>query len=210
MELTEHHHNILNVWEQATPEDIKEGEEWYPSANEFATKLSQDYHTDFNKVCGVLSALSPQNRWDRNKRDAEQLIALHEADFNNVYYGAFGGTGFYAMRQPTDRAIDILNTKGDVLDYFKSLKTRNFYLNIKDPSDTSNLTIDSHSANIWANKLQGRLELDYMFKNSKNRYVNIQNDYRYVAEYLNVNPIHLQVITWLTWRKLLNINETYS
>ena len=45
--------NIINMYKKASPLDIKEGKEWYPSARKFCSDLSQKYEVPLINVAGV-------------------------------------------------------------------------------------------------------------------------------------------------------------
>lgn len=67
--------NRLKYWlDLATNEEIKSGMKWYKDAQSFAGYLSDKYKIDSYICASVISALSPNNRWDRNKIDAEAVV----------------------------------------------------------------------------------------------------------------------------------------
>ena len=58
----------------ATPAQICAGMIWYHEAQEFCQLLSIETGVDTYTVAAIVSALSPNNKWERNKKDAETLI----------------------------------------------------------------------------------------------------------------------------------------
>jgi len=58
----------------ATKEQIKDGIEWYKDAQDFCKYLSEKYDISVYVAATVVSCLSPNNKWARNKLDAENLI----------------------------------------------------------------------------------------------------------------------------------------
>lgn len=48
---------------------------WYSEANEFAHQLVHKYSVPLFKVVGIIAALSPNNKWERNKKDAETVLS---------------------------------------------------------------------------------------------------------------------------------------
>ena len=64
----------LRAWRsRADSQDIKEGLSWYRDAHEFTKEVSEETGVDQLTAAGVLSALSPANKWERNKFDAMNL-----------------------------------------------------------------------------------------------------------------------------------------
>ena len=71
--------NNLKRWiEAAQDEDFKSGLGWYKDAQEFCQYLSKKYDLDTYTCATVVSCLSPNNKWDRNKVDAETVIVAHK------------------------------------------------------------------------------------------------------------------------------------
>jgi hypothetical protein len=68
--------NLRKWWTESTFEERQEGLGWYSDAQEFAKELSTRFNVSREVSAGVISALSPNNRWERNKVDA---IAVFEA-----------------------------------------------------------------------------------------------------------------------------------
>ena len=53
---------------------MRQGEAWYLQANIWCEHRAVKYGISTYKVASVLSALSPRNKWERNKQDAEAVI----------------------------------------------------------------------------------------------------------------------------------------
>ena len=63
--------NSLERWlESATPEQRYNGLRWYNEAQDWSKYLSDTFGIDRYKTAGAISALSPNNKWERNKVDA--------------------------------------------------------------------------------------------------------------------------------------------
>jgi thermostable 8-oxoguanine DNA glycosylase len=66
----------LQAWiDIATRQQKREGKAWYKEAQKFTRNLSKIHKVDKYIVAAVTSALSPNNKWLRNKLDANALIA---------------------------------------------------------------------------------------------------------------------------------------
>lgn len=64
------------IFNEAQNKEIKSGKSWYKTAHEICLKLQQDNKNVFTleQVAGVLSALSPRNKWERNILDAANVL----------------------------------------------------------------------------------------------------------------------------------------
>ena len=65
----------LKSWyDLATDEQILLGKRWYGDAQDYAKYLSMKYNIEVYICATVISCLSPNNKWERNKIDAENVI----------------------------------------------------------------------------------------------------------------------------------------
>jgi hypothetical protein len=62
-----------NVFNMATAKDIEDGKDWYIIANNEAQKLANEFNICPLKCAGVISALSPNNKWNQNLKDAYKV-----------------------------------------------------------------------------------------------------------------------------------------
>ena len=70
--------NSLDRWIQhANPKQWKAGKVWYTEAQKWCQETAKLHGMDPYKVAGVLSSLSPNNKWARNKIDALKVINAH-------------------------------------------------------------------------------------------------------------------------------------
>lgn len=115
--------NNLRLWfNAANPEELRAGLSWYKEAQEFTNNLANEYNLDPYRVAGVVSALSPNNKWERNKIDAETVVKAHIA-----------GIGPDSVKVCTynankKKAFEIL--EGDTEITAKSPKTHAFAMNV--------------------------------------------------------------------------------
>ena len=65
----------LRIWfNRATLEEIMQGTIWYSEAEQFARLMANTYTVSGEVAAGVISALSPNNKWERNKYDTIQVF----------------------------------------------------------------------------------------------------------------------------------------
>jgi hypothetical protein len=62
-----------NMFNKATAKDIADGKDWYKIANDEAQKLANEFNICPLKCAGVISALSPNNKWNQNLKDAHKV-----------------------------------------------------------------------------------------------------------------------------------------
>lgn len=190
---------ILRVYNLASIPEISEGSSWYTVAHMEAERLSEKYKISITKAACIISALSPGCRWERNLIDAENLLTALSSGLpaNKFKYITYGNN--------VNKAVLVYNsgTDKEALKLFAgptSSKTRSFALNIINPDDESNITIDTHMINICG---RGRIKLQLTSK----QYRYIAEVYREVAKKLDIKPVCLQAILWITWRNLIEVNN---
>ena len=67
----DHVENVIKKYREASPQFIEGGHQWYEKAHEEATKLGGG---DTKRGAGIIAALSPLSDWDRNVREAKELV----------------------------------------------------------------------------------------------------------------------------------------
>jgi hypothetical protein len=73
--------NLDKYFNLASEDDIKSGLVWYQQANDICKDIAQKYGTSTFVASGVISALSPRNKWAKNIQDA---YTVFEAVQNNI------------------------------------------------------------------------------------------------------------------------------
>ena len=67
--------NNLKMWfKLATKEEINQGLNWYKEAQSFASQLSKEYNISSYTCATVISCLSPNNKWGRNKINGKDSL----------------------------------------------------------------------------------------------------------------------------------------
>lgn len=191
------HGSILAIFFMASEAEKEEGRDWYPRANRISIRIANSYvlphlsHT----AAGVLAALSPNNKWDRNVRDAEALIKAFYAgaDPDTIKVSTFG--------KNKKKAVQIL--KGDhPLNVLGGLKVRAFYRCI---IGADAVCIDGHAYSIWTGQ---RIPTTKTPSISEKLYNKIAGDYRLAATQISEitgeqhTAAEVQAITWVVWRNM--------
>jgi hypothetical protein len=174
--------NILKVYQQAEHADKAHGMGWYPYANFIARTYASEFGITIEQAAGIISALSPNNKWERNLMDAYYLIQDP-------------GVKVCTFNSNKSKALAILDG-ANPLDVLRGRKTFNFYMNILDPYNPDFVTIDFHAYNIF----KGGRETKSL---TPKLYGEVSNAYIETAKELCILPNQLQAITWVTWRTSL-------
>ena len=65
--------NLRMYFDLASQDQIESGKYWYYNAHDICTELAGKHYTT-EQVAGVISALSPRNKWERNIIDAGTVL----------------------------------------------------------------------------------------------------------------------------------------
>jgi len=66
--------NLDNYFSLANDHDVESGKDWYKTANNICTDIAKEFNTTTEIVAGVISALSPRNKWEQNIKDARSVF----------------------------------------------------------------------------------------------------------------------------------------
>lgn len=66
--------NLREIFNSATEADIINGAKWYKAAHDICLRYASQYETTTERVAQILSALSPNNKWERNIVDTELVL----------------------------------------------------------------------------------------------------------------------------------------
>ena len=193
--------NILAMYMQATPVDTQEGTVWYNNAHQICKGLSDKYKLPLSTVVGVVSALSPNNKWDRNIMDAENIIRAYVGEYDYPKVCTFTGN--------KDKAITILECEIDSSDnicaILKGNKTIAFFRGILTDGQCDEITVDGHAFNIWRGMYTSLNEVPAI---SNKLYKTVSDAYKQAAETINnlegtnYSAAQIQAITWVTHRRV--------
>lgn len=167
--------NITRTLNKSKKEHIDIGMEWYSKAREYCQNIATQYNLPLQNVVAALAALSPRNKWERNKKDLISVIEYGQ----NATVATFG--------KMKTKAILCLNAKSEeqILKILNGEKITNFFLNIY-YEECNFVTID-----VWAIRVVG-LKKSLTAK----AYREITQAFREVSKRYGIMPKQLQAITW--------------
>ena len=191
------HGSILAVYFSATGSELAYGADWYNQARKEAQAIANRCRLSLSTVAGVIAALSPSNRWERNLIDATNLCRLFSIgdDCASLKVSSYG---------PNKRKALAILAGADPLTILGGLKVRAFYGCIV--GDESAICIDGHAYSLW---LGDRVPTTKTPKISPKLYSLIASDYIKAADQINLitgndhTAAQIQAITWLAWRRMV-------
>ena len=196
--MTKYVRNILKLYRQASNADTLLGVEWYAKAERVAKQIADTHKLPLNTVIGVMAALSPNNRWERNCKDTDTMCSAWQSGDN---MDDFKVSCYNTMKQKAWSILqDDLTDDEDILTRLNGQKIRSFYSNIRGLEE---VTIDGHALNIARGQREG-LTSDKT-NMGKKQYRELQVAYVTAAKRVKVKPHVLQAITWTTWKRIHNI-----
>ena len=190
--------NIIAIYKLATPNEIAEGIYWYLNANKDCQEIADKFNIPKHIVCGSLSALSPNNKYERNVQNAHDLI---EAFMNGQDMDSVKVSTYHTMKQKAWSILQQMPSYEETLTILNGQKIKSFFRNIM--GDESEITIDCHARNIYYNDRQGLTTPNTHV--GKLEYANIQKAYQRASKKLGIKAYELQAITWVTWKRIHNI-----
>ena len=193
--------NIKAIYQLATLTEKQDGVAWYPNARQIARVLASKHGIHPAEAAGVIAALSPRNRWERNVQDADSLIAAFQAGGAEqamlTKVCTFGANKAKAIRI---LAAGVL-TDADVLAILSGPKLKEFYSCIQGIND---VCIDGHAFCIWAANRTGLKDVPAIGVKLRRE---IKVDYRAAAKELGIEPSACQAVTWVVWRRIHGITK---
>jgi hypothetical protein len=195
--------NILAVFFNATDLETIHGAQWYVDANHAAAIMAQRYNVTLHTAAGVIAALSPNNKWERNLTDADSMIRAYSMggykSAESIKVGTYNAN--------KTKALAILSGD-DCLSVLGGLKVRAFYDCI---IGGDSVCVDGHAYAIWTG---GYIPTTKTPKITPKVYQSIASDYRKAAATVNsilganYSAAQVQAITWIVWRRMIKEGQS--
>ncbi len=189
-------YHIRKVLSQATPEECVDGAAWYTVAKHEAKKIADRHELPLHIVVGVIAALSPTNKWERNIVDADTLCAAY---VGGDYMESVKVCTYKTMKE---KAWSILRDNPNMQDtraYLKGPKITDFFDCIL---GVDTCVIDGHA---WCIANGDRRSMQEVPNIGKALRQDLQKAYRDVGEPEGIPAYVVQAITWVTWKRIHNV-----
>ena len=192
--MTNYEENIKKIFFAATLEETAEGKFWYRKAKEAAQSIGDRTELPLRTVVGVVAALSPTNKWEKNVRDAGSLC---EAFVSGGYKEEVSCSTYNKMK---DKAWTILQetdaTEGEIAAILNGPKITDFFWCIM---GHNTCVIDGHA---WCIANDDRRAMQEVPTIGKRVRQDLQEAYTKVGEKFGLKAYEMQAITWLAWRRI--------
>jgi hypothetical protein len=191
---------VKKMYNNALPNIRQKSLNWYSEANSYAQELHQKYEISVEKICAVISALSPAVSWEINKTDAENMLEIYVnfGELEDVQFSTYGQNAFKAWEILNDYQVQTFEEIYNK--YFNKKtgqKTANFFANILQPFNPNFVTIDRHQLSICKNlKKTGGSQV----VSSKGAYDLLKEIHIESAKELGILANQLQAVTWSAFR----------
>lgn len=190
--------HILAIYKLANPSEIQHGLTWYVNALTDCRNIANDLELPIHIVVGVVSALSPNNKWERNIINAKDLCT---AFINGNDMDSIKVSTYHKMKQKAWHILETMPSYEETITILNGKKIVSFFRNIS--GDETDITIDGHARNIYYNDKQGLTTPNTNIK--KSEYKDIQKAYLRASRKLGIKAYELQAITWVVWRRIHGI-----
>lgn len=179
--------NLDRLFNHATNEEIENGKIWYYDAHMWCRHIARKYGATQMKVASVLSALSPRNKWEQNKKDAESVFL---ADMVGMKAEEIKVCTFHTNKY---KAFAI--AQGNLFIDISARKTFSFVNNISELNDTY-VTIDVWHLRGCFGKTMGSI--------GNLAYQQIEKLTINKAKKVGMKGFEYQAIVWLVAQRLYN------
>lgn len=183
----------------ATRDEWENGRTWYKEAQDFVNETHRAYAQNIPgltpyKVAGVVSALSPNNRWERNKVDTIAVLKAVAIDMQpeNVKVCTYNANKL--------KAFEI--AKGNTEITVKSPKTHSFAMNVG-LNSPDHITIDKWHLRACVTNANEGIQ-DCMETCTAAQYRRIESITAELAHQLGLKGYEAQAIIWVTIKRIWN------
>ena len=184
----------LRIWySRATREEIMAGTVWYSEAQQFARLMAQTYTVTGEVAAGVISALSPNNKWERNKYDTIQVFEAikHGKTADEVKVCTYGAN--------KRKAFAIASGDAEILT--KSPKTYAFSRNVGE-LDPNFVTIDKW--HLRACQTTSENPVSAVQSCTPKQYEVLEEETLKVAKEFGMSGYAFQAVVWVTIKNRWN------
>ena len=197
--------HIIGMLGLASAADIRQGKDWYQRAYDLSLSFMHTYEgLTLGQAIGVIAALSPNNKWERNCADAESMIKLWHQGLDPR------GAKVCTYNTNKDKAARILEMESvdteAIQDILSGQKVVAFYRCISGFKDT--VCVDGHAFAIFMGE---RIPTTQTPNIGKALYAAITRSYILASERSLdacghvLTPAEVQAVTWVTYRRLIGL-----
>jgi hypothetical protein len=191
--------NLDRILDQAVGADIEIANEAWFRYQAIVSRVAEQHGFPMVIGAAVFAALSPNNDYLGNLRDTARLL---EAARAGQPIESFGVSTYGNNKRKAWRIAHGENP----LDLIVFRKTRNFFLNVVDPTNPVPVTVDGHIFNAWTGE---RIPLVAAAQKLRHHlYDQVAEDIRQMGAERRLIPNVVQGIIWYAWKRLHRIRHT--
>ena len=191
--------NIAAVFTLATASERSIHATWYDDARSAAIAIADATGLGLDTVVGVIAALSPNNRWQRNLVDAENLCRTFVADPESAET-----VKVCTYKKMLAKAIQVLKCEEpeQIPGILNGRKITSFFHCIM--GDQSDVCVDGHAYCIWIGDRMSMQNVPSIGKNCIKLSLTITFKRVRLSTLVinNLKPYQIQSITWNTWKRI--------
>ena len=189
--------NILKVFAQCTGDEVQHGLTWYSDALKECQDMADCHKLPLHIVVGVVAALSPTNRWERNLVDAHYMCKTF---VDGGYVEDCAPCTYKTMR---DKAWSILQTTPHDADAVAFIlngpKITDFFWCIMGEDVC---VIDGHA---WCIANRDRRTMQEVPSIGKRLRIELQQAYSRAGKKHGMTAYQMQAATWVAWKRIHNV-----
>jgi hypothetical protein len=191
--------NLQRVLDTASDGDWKVAEAAWFRYQRITGTIAKKYGFGACIGAAVFAALSPNSDYLGNIRDTNRLLAAAGAGkgLDDFKVSSYGQNKLKAWR---------IARGEDALSLIVANKTRNFFLNIMDPTDPVPVTVDGHIFNAWMNRRMKLTDANMNLRNGD--YEKVADDIRYIGADRKILPNVIQGLIWYAWKRMHRIRHS--
>jgi hypothetical protein len=178
---TAHLKQYLN---RATSSQWANGKRWYQDAHNTAQVIANDTDLPIETVIGIIAAMSPRLRWNKNIEYARLLCEFGSAIRLPIF------------KNSMTKALAIYNGS-DPLSILSGPKTRVFYQLILEPSRKDIVCVDTWAARVVLGDANYNWQRVSVRQDNYHRYA---TPYFEAAQEFDITPSQAQAISWVVIR----------
>jgi len=184
--------NLRKIAALAPEPLIQEAAGAYPKYQRLTAQIARKHGFSPRTGAAVFAALSPNNNYHGNLRDTDTLLRSVAAGLTAEQFTV------HTYGNNNKRKAWTIAQGAEPLDLIVAKKTRNFFLNVNDPTDPLPVTIDGHMVNCWRGTRANLVGLRGVTRD----YDRVAEGVRQVAAERKLLPCQMQAVLWITWKKL--------
>lgn len=190
--------NIQTVFAAATPNEHEHGLTWYQDAQDACQAMADKHQLPLVVVVGVVAALSPTNRWERNLVDADNMLECFVA---GGYVEDTTPCTYKAMRDKAWRILEggVGQSIEAIAKTLNGPKITDFFLCIMGQDVC---VIDGHA---WCIANADRRTMQEVPSIGKKLRKELQAAYSKAGKKHGMTAYQMQAATWVAWKRIHNV-----